>query len=85
MSNTKEQQSLHLKDPMSTKHRLKKGMNIKAYYGEISEYQKKAAHKCYSGKCYKGLVIKMALKQQQKLQDNKVNAFKFLKKMLSSY
>lgn len=36
---------LTLKDPMSTKHSLKKEMNIKAYYGEISAYQEKEAHK----------------------------------------
>lgn len=30
---------------MNTKHSLKKEMNIKAYYGEISEYQEKEAHK----------------------------------------
>lgn len=36
---------LTLKDPMSTKHSLKKEMNIKEYYGEISEYQEKEGHK----------------------------------------
>lgn len=63
ISKTEEHQSLHLKDPMSTKQLKKKKKIIKAYYGEISEFQD-IRNITEENVTNKGLVIKMALKQQ---------------------
>ena len=67
ISKTEEHQSLHLKDPMSTKHGLKKKKWISKHIrSEILEFQniKKAYKILEENVINKGLVIEMALKQQ---------------------